>query len=195
MTPVIRPYHPADRADVYDVCVRTGAAGQDASGLYSTDDLLPDVFAGPYIDLEPESAWVVDDGSRVVGYIVAAADTRAFVDLYRERWLPSFAAKYAAGSAVDEPIIQMGLDPERMLLPELSAYPAHLHIDLLPQAQGHGLGRALIATLRADLHHRGILGLHLMVDPANTSARAFYDRIGFVELPSGALGISTFSVA
>ncbi|MGX5680904.1 GNAT family N-acetyltransferase [Schumannella luteola] len=191
MTPSIRPYRPADRADVYDVCVRTGAAGQDASGLYSTDELLPDVFAGPYVDLEPESAWVVDDGSRVIGYVVAAADTPSFVSSYREHWLPGFAAKYAVATAADEPIIRMGLDPERMLVPEVSAYPAHLHIDLLPQAQGHGLGRALIDTLRADLHRRGIPALHLTMDPANTNARAFYDRLGFVELPSGSLGIAT----
>ena len=31
----------------------------------------------------------------------------------------------------------------------------------------------------------------LTMDPANLPARAFYDRLGFVELPSGALGIST----
>ena len=26
-------------------------------------------------------------------------------------------------------------------------------------------------------------GLHLSMNPANTNARAFYDRIGFTELP------------
>ncbi len=33
--------------------------------------------------------------------------------------------------------------PERMLIPELADYPAHLHIRLLPEFQGQGWGRQL----------------------------------------------------
>ncbi|HPG74815.1 MAG TPA: GNAT family N-acetyltransferase [Rhodoglobus sp.] len=187
----IRLYRPADRADVYNVCVRTAAAGGDATGIYSSDDLMPDVFAGPYLAFQPDLAFVVDVGDRVAGYVIAAADTRAFVERVRQEWVPTFASKYPEPSPTDAPIVAMGVDPERMLVPEVDEYPAHLHIDLLPELQGQGCGRALIDTLRAELARRGIPGLHLTMDPANLPARAFYDRLGFVELPSGALGIST----
>ncbi|HQE46153.1 MAG TPA: GNAT family N-acetyltransferase [Rhodoglobus sp.] len=187
----IRLYRPADRADVYDVCVRTAAAGGDATGIYSSDDLMPDVFAGPYLAFQPDLAFVVDVGDRVAGYVIAAADTRAFVERVRQEWVPTFASKYPEPSPTDAPIVAMGVDPERMLVPEVDEYPAHLHIDLLPELQGQGCGRALIDTLRTELARRGIPGLHLTMDPANLPARAFYDRLGFVELPSGALGIST----
>ena len=187
----IRLYRPADRADVYNVCVRTAAAGGDATGIYSSDDLMPDVFAGPYLAFQPDLAFVVDVGDRVAGYVIAAADTRAFAERVRQEWVPTFASKYPEPSPTDAPIVAMGVDPERMLVPEVDEYPAHLHIDLLPELQGQGCGRALIDTLRAELARRGIPGLHLTMDPANLPARAFYDRLGFVELPSGALGIST----
>ncbi len=187
----IRLYRPADRADVYNVCVRTAAAGGDATGIYSSDDLMPDVFAGPYLEFQPDLAFVVDVGGRVAGYVIAAADTRAFVERVRQEWVPTFASKYPEPSPTDAPIVAMGVDPERMLVPEVDEYPAHLHIDLLPELQGQGCGRALIDTLRAELARRGIPGLHLTMDTANLPARAFYDRLGFVELPSGALGIST----
>ena len=187
----IRLYRPANRADVYNVCVRTAAAGGDATGIYSSDDLMPDVFAGPYLAFQPDLAFVVDVGDRVAGYVIAAADTRAFVERVRQEWVPTFASKYPEPSPTDAPIVAMGVDPERMLVPEVDEYPAHLHIDLLPELQGQGCGRALIDTLRAELARRGIPGLHLTMDPANLPARAFYDRLGFVELPSGALGIST----
>lgn len=187
----IRLYRPADRADVYNVCVRTAAAGGDATGIYASDDLMPDVFAGPYLAFQPDLAFVVDVGDRVAGYVIAAADTRAFVERVRQEWVPTFASKYPEPSPTDAPIVAMGVDPERMLVPEVDEYPAHLHIDLLPELQGQGCGRALIDTLRAELARRGIPGLHLTMDPANLPARAFYDRLGFVELPSGALGIST----
>ncbi|MCC6855119.1 MAG: GNAT family N-acetyltransferase [Microbacteriaceae bacterium] len=187
----MRLYRPADRADVYNVCVRTAAAGGDATGIYSSDDLMPDVFAGPYLAFQPDLAFVVDVGDRVAGYVIAAADTRAFVERVRQEWVPTFASKYPEPSPTDAPIVAMGVDPERMLVPEVDEYPAHLHIDLLPELQGQGCGRALIDTLRAELARRGIPGLHLNMDPANLPARAFYDRLGFVELPSGALGIWT----
>ncbi|HUG86762.1 MAG TPA: hypothetical protein VMM13_19490, partial [Euzebya sp.] len=66
-TPRIRHVQAGDLADVYDVCVRTADAGADARGVYRDDDLMPDIFAGPYVALEPELAFVLDDGSRVVG--------------------------------------------------------------------------------------------------------------------------------
>ena len=43
------------------------------------------------------------------------------------------------------------MNPDRMLIAEVDAYPAHLHIDLLPELQGQGMGRRLIDTLRAAL--------------------------------------------
>ncbi|WP_448059866.1 GNAT family N-acetyltransferase [Cellulomonas hominis] len=61
----------------------------------------------------------------------------------------------------------------------LARYPAHLHIDLLPRAQGGGLGRRLITALADALRERGIPGVHLGVEASNTGARAFYARIGF----------------
>ena len=89
-----------------------------------------------------------------------------------------------------------GSDPRRMLIAEVDDYPAHLHIDLLPELQGRGFGRRLIDTLCAELARRGVPAVHLGMDAANTGARAFYDRLGFHELPSSRpdaplLGIAT----
>ena len=185
--PLIRAYQPRDFDAVSDVCLRTGQRGDDATGIYSSDDLLPDIFARPYLMLEPELAFVVDDGERVSGYILCAPDTARFVERYRSEWLPAFSAKHehvSVPQTADERMRHHGFTPERMLIPELDQYPAHLHIDLLPAFQRQGLGRALVRTLIAALQQRGVRGLHLSMDPANTDARAFYDRVGFVELPS-----------
>jgi ribosomal protein S18 acetylase RimI-like enzyme len=73
--------------------------------------------------------------------------------------------------------------PERMITPELAAYPAHLHIDLLPTHQRAGHGRTLITRFLAALADKGVNAVHLGVVTANTSARAFYDRMGFHEIP------------
>ena len=73
--PAIRPYRDTDLGAVYDVCVRTADAGRDARGKYHSDDLMPDLFAGPYLFLEPDFAYVLDDGQRAVGYVVGTPDT------------------------------------------------------------------------------------------------------------------------
>jgi len=193
----IRKYRPGDRSECYDVCVRTGQGGQDATGNYSDDDIIPDIFCGPYVDLEPGLAFVLDSGERVVGYALAAGDTRSFVERYRADVLPGFAARFGGSheaSADERGMIDLGLHPERMLIPELDRFPAHLHIDLLPEAQGQGYGRHLIETLLDELAAQGVPGVHLEMDAANDGAGAFYARLGFERLDSDDDGSIRFAM-
>jgi ribosomal protein S18 acetylase RimI-like enzyme len=183
---LIRPYTSADAAAVARVCLLTAEAGTDATGLYSSDELMPDVFARPYLAFDPGLAFVLD-AAGVAGYILGVADTRSFVSWYRETWIPHLAGRYehvVPPVTKDDGIRNLAFSPERMLIPELDEYPAHLHVDILPAAQGSGNGRRLIGALVEALRARGVPGVHLAMDPANTGARAFYDRLGFVELGS-----------
>lgn len=185
----IRPYRSSDYDAVSRICTLTAERGGDATGLYVSDELMPDIFVRPYVRLEPELAFVVDNDGEVGGYIVGVADTRGFVERFTAEWLPEFEKKYThvvPHTNKNEMIIHLGFWPERMLIDEVDEYPAHLHIDLLPPLQGRGLGRQLIERLKSELRDRGVPGLHLTLDAANTEARAFYDRIGFTELPSSA---------
>jgi ribosomal protein S18 acetylase RimI-like enzyme len=194
----IRPYRPTDRDDVYDVCVRTGAAGKDATGLYSDDTLLPDIFAGPYVAYQPDLAFVVDTGERAAGYVIAVADSRAFARWYDENWLPGFRRAHPLDTAptdAERVVIGWGLDAGDSIVPEIDSYPAHLHIDLLPEVQGQGFGRLLIRRLLVELRKRGVPGVFLRVSPANTSALAFYRRLGFHELPSSRPGSPVLGIA
>jgi len=189
MTARIRPYRPADRDAVYDVCVRTAHRGGDSRHVYPDPELMPSIFAGPYVALEPDLAFVLDDGRRAVGYILGTADTEGFVRAYRERWLPALRERFPepAGppTTPTEHMVALLHRPERMLVPALAAYPAHLHIDLLPAHQHAGHGRALMDTFLAALRDRGVPAVHLGMAPDNTNARAFYDRVGFAEIPVG----------
>jgi len=189
VTPAVRPYRPADLPALYDICLRTADAGEDATGRYpATDRELPGaVFAAPYAVLEPELAFVLDDGhGRAVGYVLGAGDTAQFVRAFRTRWLPEVAERWPAPAAEPatpgEVMAHLLHTPERMLLPHLAQYPAHLHIALLPDFQRAGHGRRLMTAFLAALAARGIPGVHLTMITANTGARAFYDRMGFREL-------------
>lgn len=185
--PVVRPYRTADRAALYDICVRTAHAGGDSREIYPDLELMPSIFAAPYAYLEPELTFVLDDGERAVGYVLGTADTVAFVEAYRRRWLPKLLDRYPAPAGAPETpeqeMIALMHRPERMILPELAQYPAHLHVDVLPAYQGRGHGRALMRTFLDALRAAGVPAVHLGMVTSNTGARAFYDRLGFHEIP------------
>jgi ribosomal protein S18 acetylase RimI-like enzyme len=196
MTASLRPYAPSDSDSLYDVCVRTADGGEDSRRLYPDLDLLPSIFAAPYVRLEPDLAFVVDNGESVVGYIVGCADTPAFVKAYRQDWLPALIDRYPMPrrppTTPSEAMIALLHDPERMLLPELAGYPAHLHINLLPGYQRAGHGRALLAVFLNALAAKGVPAVHLSMLTANTRARVFYDRMGFHSIAVPDAGVVTY---
>ncbi|MGX1369428.1 ribosomal protein S18 acetylase RimI-like enzyme [Streptomyces canus] len=183
----VRPYRPEDRDAVEDICVRTAHLGQDSRPHHKDPGVFPAAFASPYVHLEPELTFVLDDGAgQAVGYVLGTADTPRFVADYRAKWLPLVAGRYPEPGpephTADEGIVALLHHPERMLVPEVAGFPAHLHIDLLPAWQGRGYGRALMETFLRALHERGVAAVHLCMVTANTPARAFYDRLGFHEI-------------
>ncbi|MFI8092204.1 GNAT family N-acetyltransferase [Streptomyces sp. NPDC086080] len=185
--PRIRPYRREDRPALDDICVRTAHIGGDSRPHFADPAVFPATFAAPYVHLEPELAFVLDDGrGRAVGYIVGTADTVRFARTFRAAWLPLVADRHPAPPGPprtpDEEIAWLLHHPERMIVPELAAWPAHLHIDLLPEWQGRGHGRQLMRTFLAALRDAGVPSVHLVMVRANQPARAFYDRMGFEEI-------------
>lgn len=190
----IRPYRPADREALYAICVQTADAGGDATGILSDDSLWGDLFAVPYVERHPDLAWVIEsDDARVIGYIVATDDTDAFYTWFRDQWWPRFHSRHprpASPQTREERMIDYGYTRAPGIEPNAAEYPAHLHIDLLPETQGQGLGRRLIATLFDELTRRGVRGLHLGMDPNNTGAAVFYERLGMTPLETAPGGQS-----
>jgi ribosomal protein S18 acetylase RimI-like enzyme len=182
----IRAYRTADRPALYEICVRTADAGSDARGLWASDDLMPDLFVGPYLQLAPQLAFVLEDRGDIVGYAIGVADTPAFVAEYQASWIPLMAHRYPVptrpASTPDEEMVELHHHPERLLIPELAGYPAHLHINLLPGHQGRGYGKALMSVLMPALDAAGAPAAHLGMLTANTAARGFYDRLGWHEI-------------
>jgi GNAT superfamily N-acetyltransferase len=185
----IRPFRPGDEPALADICALTGDAGGDATGLYSSDDLLGAIFVLPYVARHPDYAWVVESSDgRVIGYVVGAPDTEAFDAWFRDEWWPRYREQFPPPTSLEteEDHILDGAY-RRASGPSLrrtNEYPAHLHIDLLPETQGHGFGRALIETLMDRFRDAGVPGVHLVAAARNAGAAAFYPRVGFTLVPS-----------
>lgn len=180
----IRPATLHDLPGVYRVCLATGDSGRDASGFYRNPDLLGHVYVGPYVVGQPNLASVVADVDGVCGYLLAAEDTRAFEAWEEADWWGTLRHQYplTAGTTRDDEIVRMFHSPPRAPDSVVTAYPAHLHIDLLERARGRGIGRALVEQLLITLRERGSPGVHLDVAVDNPNGIAFYRHLGFTDL-------------
>lgn len=189
---LVRPYDPSDVAALRDVCVRTGADGGDARGLFRRPDLLHVAYLDPYLEHSPDLVRVADDGAPV-GYVVGVADTEAFEDWCAEHWWPPLRDRLPEGADVDpatdpDPdawLLRLPHDPPRTPAHLLADHPAHLHVDLLPHVQGAGHGRRLLGALFDALRERGVPGVHLGASVRNTRAIGFYRHLGFRALGEG----------
>ncbi|WP_062467105.1 GNAT family N-acetyltransferase [Demequina maris] len=175
----IRPARPGEDAAIARICLLTGAQGADATGRFGDDTALADVYATPYLHGPGGFCLVWDDGGEPRGYVLGTSDTAAFQRWFVEEWWPRVGPTHVERTPDDAWLLPSAEDPARMLIPRLDAYPAHLHIDLLPDQQGRGAGRALIDAACALLAARGAPGVHLVAERANLGAQAFYPRVGF----------------
>lgn len=186
---VIRPARPGDEAGAYHVCLKTGDHGGDGEPYYREDpDALGRIYVGPYLAFEPELSFVLEDGAGICGYALGAQDSRGFYARYEAEWRPDLAARFPEpqGDPRGWSRVQQAHfvyhHPDYFCPEPYEAYPSHLHIDLLPRAQGRGFGRRLLEQVMAVQRRRGSPGAHLGVSVLNRRALGFYGRLGFTEL-------------
>lgn len=176
-------YRPEDHDRLYEICVRTGDSGDDATSKYREPELLGHVYLGAYLALEPEHALVLRDPDGVAqGYCVATAETARFEQRCETEWWPALRERYPMPRPVedspDAALIRKIHEPGGTNPALLQDFPAHLHIDLLPVAQGGGNGKRLLLAVLDELHADGAPGVHLGVGGRNARAIGFYEHVG-----------------
>jgi ribosomal protein S18 acetylase RimI-like enzyme len=178
----IRLYRPGDLPALNQICLRTGDSGEDASHLYRYPDLLGSFYVAPYAVLEPDLCFVLTRQDTPCGYILGTRDSAAFYERCEREWFPDLRRRYplpdASDHSPDAQIIRLFYERHEVD-PALAEYPAHLHIDLLPEAQGQGCGRRLMDRFLARLRESNVPAVHLGVSKRNTRAIGFYERVGF----------------
>jgi ribosomal protein S18 acetylase RimI-like enzyme len=190
---MIRQATEQDRAQMFHVCLRTGNSGQDATSLYVDKNILGDRWISPYLLLEPSLAFVLvdsDHGGEIVGYSLGCLNTKRFEERLFTDFLPAMQATYPLCTAIDSDIIRNSNDekvkrefydyhttPDDIV--DASKYESHMHINIISECQGLGLGRPLIQHMIAGLRHCNSCGLFLEMSGRNSNAFGFYQAMGF----------------
>ena len=181
----IRRAEPRDADALSEICLLTADDGRDASALYSDPRLPGYLWASAYGALEPDFAFILGDGEGALGYVLAVPDTAAFEQRLEREWWPTVRQSligFKPRTTHDEMVLRRIDVPERRDLERLADYPAHLHINILPEIQSGGWGRRMIDTELDALRQAGVKGVQLGVSPTNIRAKGFYEHLGFIDI-------------
>ncbi|MBO0661111.1 GNAT family N-acetyltransferase [Jiella sp. MQZ9-1] len=178
----IRPAVDDDADALFDICLKTADAGADASALFGDPRLPGYIWSVPYLKLAPEFAYVLADGLRTIGYVLAVADTARFEDELEKTWWPQVrraVADLPPRRPNDAQALERIAAPRRSPQWLLTDYPAHLHINILPIRQSSGWGRKMVNKTLDALSSAHVPGVHVGLHPLNERARSFYSHLGF----------------
>lgn len=113
-------------------------------------------YMGIYLERNKPIFYAYDEeNNRVLGYILGDTD-----------WDDEYTKLFAFYSEA---------------MPSLKSFPAHLHINCHPDAQGRGVGSSLLAFYEAFLREQHISGLHL-VTSLNAENVKFYKKNLYLSL-------------
>ncbi len=187
----LRLYKERDLDSLYAISLATGASGGDASALHEDGRIVGQIYSAPYAKFCPETCFVATDNEGVAGYIVGTVDTRAFEEKLRRVWWPGLRTIYPAPN--DTPAAEWTPDQRRCHMihfpketPEdvVTHYPSHVHMNLLPRAQGQGIGPALLELWITVARNHGATAVHVGSNSRNARAYGFWQSRGFEPLAS-----------
>ena len=175
----IRKYQEKDRDNVIYACLNDMIKNNYPQNVI---DYVEWMFCRYYIEVEPEICYVVtDDDDKAVGYIYGSADYDKYQDNFGPyiRKVADLNNRAYLGEALTE-MFDHAIYKDK--------YPAHLHIDILPEYQSKGYGSQLVNAFCDNLKAMGVKGVMLIVGEDNEGARRFYERNGFTLLQTKPTG-------
>ena len=178
----VRSYRIEDRTAIRRICYATGLLGNPITALVPDEELFADLWTAAYTDGFPEHVLVATLEGETIGYIFGVADARALPPVYLRRVLPLvfarlFRGEYRSWRTSLPHLFRLALEPAAHA--PLKQFPAHLHINLLESARGHGLGRRLLEGFVMQLEALGMAGVQLSTTDRNVAAVHLYERLGF----------------
>ncbi len=133
-----------------------------------------------YVDYYPchagdtSLALELEDGS-FAGYVLCAPDADAYFQTLEQEYRPQIETLSPGSYA---PF----LEAQSYIREFAREYPAHLHINVVPEAQNLRAGSRLMQALLKRLKEKGIPGVCLGVDSSRKQAVHFYEKNGFTVL-------------
>ncbi len=171
---IIRPYEEKDKENVRFVCLNS----EGPCKMTETEKkYILTTYCNYYLENEGRNCFVAaDENDRAIAYIICTEDYDAYKKVFDEEYVPR----------LDEDMVVWSFNARKGALGSTKLqekykkdFPAHLHIDVLPEYHRQGIGHKLVDTLSAHLKNKGVCGVMLTVGSKNERGQAFYNKYGF----------------
>ncbi|MCX7739560.1 MAG: GNAT family N-acetyltransferase [Meiothermus sp.] len=179
----IRPSRPSDGAALVEVAYATGFFGCSAEIYFPARALFGALWVGPYLGPAGACGLLAECEGRVLGYVLGSPNPQTYRGYFQKNlpgWLLAAALGRYPGLMGSLRFLWRSLCYPSRRAP-LDLYPAHLHISLLPEARGKGLGERLLRAHLDCLRARGVVGVQLSTALEHSAALRLYRRLGLRE--------------
>ncbi len=179
----IRLYRPTDRSAVRQLAGDTAFFGAPIEHFFDAREVFLDAFANFYLDQQSDHLWIAEEDGTVLGYLMGCPDTRAYdewfeANLSRVVWRV-LTLRYRGLLTRKSIGYIWRYFNTRVPYLDLTAYPAHLHINTRADRRGAGVGTALMNTYFDQLRQEDVPGVHLQTSSENKIAVPWYEKLGF----------------
>jgi ribosomal protein S18 acetylase RimI-like enzyme len=180
---IIRNYRDSDRATVRRLCCDTGFIGNPIDPVFEDRQLFADFLTGYYTDWEPESAFVLEVGGEVRGYLLGSRRPlrQQLYNIYQNAGLLLRGIlHYPRYNTASRHFVQWILCHGWREVPAAPRRAAHFHINLLPDARNVATTRALMDAYLKYLHDHGVKRVYgQMVTFESRRGAKMFERYGF----------------
>ena len=186
----IRSFKNSDIQGILKICYRTGYMGESLHNrdIFNDVKLFGYLFCIYYPYYEPDNVFLaVDQNDKIVGYIMGTDNSKKQEDMFKRKMVLKIAIrallytswKYRESfKALMFFIKNLSLKSQPKNL--YKEYPAHLHMNVLPEYQHMGIGSKLINVFEKHIKEKGVQGIHLRTSNNNIKALPFYEKKGYV---------------
>ncbi|MBQ3128797.1 MAG: GNAT family N-acetyltransferase [Oscillospiraceae bacterium] len=171
---IIRPYEEKDKENVRFICLNSEG---ECKMTPDEQKFILTTYCDYYIENEGINCFVaVDDNDRAIAYIICTEDFDSYRKVFVEEYIPRLDEDMVVwgGNARNGASVSTKLQEKYK-----KDFPAHLHIDVLPEYHRQGIGHRLVDTLSAHLKEKGVRGVMLTVGAENIRGQSFYKKYGF----------------
>ncbi len=159
----IRLYQSSDREDIRRLCCDTGFLGNPIDRIFCDRELFADLHTTPYLDYEPEWAFVAESSGDLVGYLLGSVrHDFPWLLVYKgsftvlRMWSRSLKGIYDHYRS--RVYVHWLLTKSFRERPKYPSGAAHMHFNVAASYRGHGIGLALwrafeTALQQADITH------------------------------------------
>ena len=180
---VIRPYLPADQAEVRRLCCETGFLGNPIDPVFEDRELFADYLTRYYLECEPEASFVLLVNGELKGYLLGSR--RPLHHQFHSFWqnialVSRGLLRYPGYNAASKKFVHWILCNGWREVPAAPRNVPHFHINLLAEARNVPTTRALMdgyLTYLAECGEKQVCGQ--MVTFHNRRGTRMFERYGF----------------